>query len=405
MNALSCAAAALFVLSLSACAVQSNRPPTIALGTAYKTDLAENVALEAQVTDDGLPGSTLRVTWRKVQGPGEVVFGDPTRATTTVSFSQPGVYVLRVTADDTALQSTADVTFTRLEAGRSPVVALTQAGHFATGNVGGTRGGSPLAVPSTDPAGVAFHPPTGHLFIADSEIDEVEEAFGPVQANIFEVARSGDVLYNQWDITDNDAGDNKEPAGITYCADDGHFYVVNDSKKTLYRHAFDGENFTVVGQTLVSDHSQDPEGVACDPDIGHLYIVGGGGLDIAVYRYRNGFTFERTIDLVETVGTPEGVPSDPEGITFDPVSRRLFVVSTPDEAVFQYTTAGVFISKFSIAGFSPPPISPQGLSIGPSTEDPAQSALYIADGGRDNNNYPDERDGAIYEALLVRARE
>jgi DNA-binding beta-propeller fold protein YncE len=375
------------------------------LDAARSVDAAEVVKLEAVVEDDGLPSDTLLLSWRKLEGPGEVVFADPDKATTAVGLSRPGTYVLQLTADDGELQSTTSVTLTLLEAGRRPVTALTQVGHFATGNEGGVFGGAPLRVPSTDPAGIAFYPPTGHLFIADSEINEIDEAFDRVQANLFEVSANGGVLYKKWDLTANDAGDNKEPAGITYCANDGHFYIVNDSKKTIYRHAFDGSDFSVADQASTSPYSLDPEGVACDPDTGHLYVVGGAGLDIAVFSYRDGFRFERKIDLVQTAGTPEGIPSDPEGIAFDPISRHLLVVSAPDKAVFQFSTAGVFVSRFDISAFLPAPIAPQGLSLGSASADASQTALYIADGGRDNNKYPEERDGVIYEAVLTRARD
>ncbi|MEO7454923.1 MAG: beta-L-arabinofuranosidase domain-containing protein [Gemmatimonadaceae bacterium] len=51
-------------------------------------------------TDIEPAGPTPTTTWSKVSGPGIVTFADPRAAVTTASFSAPGDYVLRVTADN-----------------------------------------------------------------------------------------------------------------------------------------------------------------------------------------------------------------------------------------------------------------------------------------------------------------
>jgi hypothetical protein len=61
----------------------------------------------------GRGGSPLTLTWFKYRGPGTVAFGDATpdidratgRATTTATFSEPGEYVVRVRANDSAVAS------------------------------------------------------------------------------------------------------------------------------------------------------------------------------------------------------------------------------------------------------------------------------------------------------------
>ncbi len=47
---------------------------------------------------------------------------------------------------------------------------------------------------STDPAGITYHPPSGHLFIADSEINEISEFVGD---NIFETSLLGDAIFQE----------------------------------------------------------------------------------------------------------------------------------------------------------------------------------------------------------------
>jgi subtilisin family serine protease/methionine-rich copper-binding protein CopC len=58
-----------------------------------------STALDATVTDDGRP-APLAVAWSKVSGPGTVTFGSDTAIDTTATFSEPGDYVLRLTAND-----------------------------------------------------------------------------------------------------------------------------------------------------------------------------------------------------------------------------------------------------------------------------------------------------------------
>src|SRR5439155_20461276 len=68
--------------------------------------------LSGTVTDDGLPNGTIQTTWSKFSGPGTVTFSNPSALNATATFSTAGTYVLRLTASDTALSSSADVTIT-----------------------------------------------------------------------------------------------------------------------------------------------------------------------------------------------------------------------------------------------------------------------------------------------------
>ena len=89
-------------------------------------------------------------------------------------------------------------------------------------------------------------------------------------------------------------------------------------------------------------------------------------------------------------------------LEFDPGTGHLFILSDPDNALFEYTKSGSFIQKLSYSDFSPVTISAQGLSVGPATSDPLKTSFYISDGGFDNNYDPNERDGIIYEVEIER---
>jgi hypothetical protein len=134
---------------------RNNKGPSIALAPVPSVALPENVQLEVTVADDGLPkprgrgkpavgqesppGLTggekeapanlpwlaeggvrrptgLTVSWIVFRGPADVVFDPPLalpadgRTTTSATFSAPGEYVLRASADDGLLTTYRDVT-------------------------------------------------------------------------------------------------------------------------------------------------------------------------------------------------------------------------------------------------------------------------------------------------------
>jgi RHS repeat-associated protein len=101
-----------------------NRPPTVNAGAAQTITLPDNtVNLNGTASDDGLPqGSTLSVSWSKVSGPGVVIFTNGSSTNTDANFSEAGTYVLRLTADDSLLTSSDDVTINVVPHNQPPIV-------------------------------------------------------------------------------------------------------------------------------------------------------------------------------------------------------------------------------------------------------------------------------------------
>jgi hypothetical protein len=119
-----------------------NKPPTISITPAPSATVGQPLNLTAQVTDDGLPKPRvpkprpaaepgkaqtnsanerprlgLNVTWFEYRGPAPVKFDDKGpilvtngQAATKASFSAPGTYVLRATANDGQLSVSSDIT-------------------------------------------------------------------------------------------------------------------------------------------------------------------------------------------------------------------------------------------------------------------------------------------------------
>jgi RHS repeat-associated protein len=86
-----------------------NQPPFVDAGPDQIIALPNPAVLNGLAFDDGLPSGTLEIGWSVVSGPGAVVFADPSNPKTTATFAVAGDYVLRLTANDSQLSSSADV--------------------------------------------------------------------------------------------------------------------------------------------------------------------------------------------------------------------------------------------------------------------------------------------------------
>ena len=250
-----------------------------------------------------------------------------------------------------------------------------------------TWNADPQIVRSTDLAGITYHEPSGHLYLVDSEIDEIPEIFNG--DNVFEVSLRGDEAYRTI------ASNNKEPTGITYNAFDGFFYVTNDGNRKLTR--YDDRLNTPLASVDTRDavaSADDPEDVAADPDTGLLYVVDGidGGNQVLVYDSSLSFQYS----------FPVSDMTDPEGIALHPTLKHLFLVSARGKKIVEYTLDGTPVEEYDYSGISPAPAYASGLTFAPTSnpdDAPAALSLYVSDRGRDN--YPD---GGVFEVSITAVR-
>jgi hypothetical protein len=78
--------------------IPNDAPPRPELGPPRTIKIAESARLSATVRANS--GTDVKVTfkWMKRVGPGAVTFAPPDAAQTTAHFSEPGEYILRLTA-------------------------------------------------------------------------------------------------------------------------------------------------------------------------------------------------------------------------------------------------------------------------------------------------------------------
>ena len=168
---------------------------------------ADTVTLAGAASDDGLPsGSTLTTLWTKVSGPGAVTFGDPNSAATTARFAEPGVYVLRLTASDTQLTATDDVTVTvngvnkapTVDAGPDQTVTLPNTATLGgTATDDGLPAGSALSVTWTKvsgPGSVTFSNPNSAAAVA---------TFGEAGSYVLQLSAGDSALTSNDQVTVN----------------------------------------------------------------------------------------------------------------------------------------------------------------------------------------------------------
>lgn len=119
-----------------------NQAPVVNAGADQTITLPASAHLNGTASDDGLPSPpSMITTWSQTGGPGTVVFSDSHALNATASFSAPGTYILRLTADDGALSSFDEVQITVNDPGSSPGL-LTAANALSPASVNLTTEGS-----------------------------------------------------------------------------------------------------------------------------------------------------------------------------------------------------------------------------------------------------------------------
>jgi methionine-rich copper-binding protein CopC len=90
----------------------TNQAPLVSAGLDASILWGSTLDLNGFASDDGQPlsASPLAISWSKVSGPGDVLFGNSSLLSTTAQFSDAGTYVLRLTASDGLLTSLDDLT-------------------------------------------------------------------------------------------------------------------------------------------------------------------------------------------------------------------------------------------------------------------------------------------------------
>ena len=146
-------------------AVTPNAPPVVDAGPDLAVTMPDAAALDAAVSDDGLPSppAQVTVTWTKDSGPGPVTIADEAAVDTMATFYTPGTYVLRLTTSDSekSASDTVTITVTGTPQPRVSFEGISAIGRVAPPDTHGAAGPSNLVLVTNH--GMGLYSKTGTL--------------------------------------------------------------------------------------------------------------------------------------------------------------------------------------------------------------------------------------------------
>jgi sugar lactone lactonase YvrE len=257
--------------------------------------------------------------------------------------------------------------------------------------------------PSPDPSGIEYLPDRGTLWISDGEVDEMSIWAGK---NAFETTLRG-ALLNSY----NTLSFSSEPTGAAVNPANRHLFYSDDSARRIFEvdPGLDGAYHTaddvVTSFSTTPYGANDVEGVAYDPASGALFIADGENSEVwRVAPGPNG-DFDGIApagdDAVTHFDTYALGIVDPEGIAFNPDNGHLYVVGSPVTRVAEIDLANPTTVFQWLDISAAKAVKPAGLAYGPTSTDPNARSLYIVDRNIDNNVNPNENDGRLYEMAVV----
>jgi DNA-binding beta-propeller fold protein YncE len=275
-----------------------------------------------------------------------------------------------------------------------PAMAATEAQLVRQSNT------STWSTPSPDPTGLAYVPKNGRFLISDAEVDE-----GALwrQKNLFFAGRKGGLIATRR------VKGTMEPESLVWYGPARSLFVSDDDLDGVFRltPGRDGAIGTGddVAKKLLNTRrfgSYDPEGLTWHPLAKMLIFV--DATDGNVYKVRRGgdLRFGTRDDTVKRFGTFKFGFTDPEGVTWDPVTKHLFIVSSRNKYIIETDMNGVLIRTINMP-FCGAGCNISDLVFAPGT-DGSRRRLYLTDRGKDNNAYPnpsDYNDGKLYQVRFV----
>src|SRR5690606_13769690 len=141
--------------------------------------------------------------------------------------------------------------------------------------------------------------------------------------------------------------------------------------------------------------NNDPEGLAYDTIQGHLFLVDGSGREVYDVDPGPDGHFGNGNDTVTHFDVASLGAADPEGIAFDAANDRLLVLDSVGDRIFVVSRTGTLLDMIDISDADA--VKPAGITLAPASDGSGATHLYIVDQGIDNNDFPLQNDGKLYE--------
>ena len=258
--------------------------------------------------------------------------------------------------------------------------------------------------PSPDPAGVVYLPNANSLLISDSEVNEIPALF--TGDNVFETTLPGSLIGTFSTIVSSDTPPNDEPTGVAYNPANDHLFFSDDTSGKWVHELNpgpDGQYDTAddirTKFTTTDFGSNDPEGITFDTTQNRLMIIDGLAAEVYIIAPGANGIFDGVPPSGDDQVTNFDVSSfgllDPEGIAYNADLDHLYILSGSRDLIIETLPDGTLIRNLDISSLNY--VRPSGLAYGPSSSNPSDNHLYFVDRGIDNGADPNENDGRLYE--------
>ena len=258
---------------------------------------------------------------------------------------------------------------------------------------------SKISPPSPDTSGIVYMKDSGRLFIVDSEVDEMTIY---KNVNMWQLPLDGSSVLS----TGNTLRFSKEPTGVGYDPKTKRMFISDDNKKRIFSlvsgadakfGTADDPTPTSISASAFGD--SDSEDVTFDDKSGDLFVTDGTGLEVwRVAAGPNG-RFDGIAPTGDDVVTHFDVGvygiTDLEGMGYSETRDSLFLMDRNFKKIVEVTKTGALVQTIDITNIGMN--KPAAITIAPASNDPSRMDLYATVRGVDNDNHPDENDGAMYE--------
>ncbi len=253
--------------------------------------------------------------------------------------------------------------------------------------------------PSPDPSGIVYLPRRNRFLIADSEVDETSRYRG---FNLFTATRRGSGFGSGTVLPGN-----KEPSDLGVNPKTGGLYVSNDDKDRISRLWPGRDRRHGTADDIISNFSTaafgstDPEGVAFDPATRRVFVCDGIDREIYAVRAING-RFGDGNDVVTHFDLARYGARDCEGLGIDRRGRdTLLAVDWRSDVMYEVGTGGLLLRRFNLSAIRTSNSLVADVTIAPSfnpNDRPSRMNYWIVDRHVDNNaTSPPPNDGLLYE--------
>jgi VCBS repeat-containing protein len=251
--------------------------------------------------------------------------------------------------------------------------------------------------PSPDTTGLAYLSSSDHLLITDSDVEETVSGITHYEGvNVWELTLGGDVVYTTTVSTllPTLVAMTDEPTGVAWKPSNNFYYFTDDKQGKVFEldpglDTFLGtadDDFTSF--SVLGAGSYDAEGITYDSVHDRLFVV--DGTNAEVYQFSTTGTLLGQFDVARY-----GVLA-PQSVEFNSLSGTLFVMEDgSNHSIIETTLNGLLLRSIDYSAALT--VDPGGLAYAPGSAAPGEHHFYIVDRGIDNNTDPNIIDGKMFE--------